>query len=110
MVRRLSGRRAGRSAMRDAGMRPNATNDLSLGLPRHSAPTRRRVRRLLWGSLAAAVAAWVAWTCLHGWTSARLERLIRAEVPPGCGRAEVEGFLDRHRILHGYVPGMEPGG
>jgi hypothetical protein len=40
-----------------------------------------------------------------GWTAAKLERLIESEIPPGCSREQVEGWLDRHAIPHGYFGG-----
>jgi hypothetical protein len=48
-----------------------------------------------------AAALLMAWD-QRGWTVSRLERKIKAEVPPGCGRAEVEAWLARQRIRRSY--------
>jgi hypothetical protein len=48
--------------------------------------------------------AGVWWATHRGWTEAKLERLIGPEVPAGCDRAVVEGWLDRHGFPHRYAP------
>jgi hypothetical protein len=52
--------------------------------------------------LLAVPGGWLAWTSPQGWTEARLERLIRAEVAAGSDRAQVEDRLNRHSIKHAY--------
>jgi hypothetical protein len=60
-------------------------------------------RKRVWATLlvVGAVGSLVWWD-QRGWTVARLERRIKAEVPPGCGRAEVEAWLDRQGIRRSY--------
>jgi hypothetical protein len=52
--------------------------------------------------LVVGAAAFLVWWDQRGWTVARLERRIKSEVPPGCGRAEVETWLHRQGIRHSY--------
>jgi hypothetical protein len=51
-----------------------------------------------------AVTAWVWWDSQRGWTVAKLERLIAAEVPPHGDRQQVEAWFNRHGIEHWYIP------
>jgi hypothetical protein len=66
----------------------------------------RRRRRLLPGCLVLALAAiggcgaCVWWATQRGWTVAKLERSIRAEVPPSCDRRTAEAWFDKHHIQH----------
>jgi hypothetical protein len=50
----------------------------------------------------AAAGTWVWRGSLRGWTVAKLEALIEAEVPRGCDRQHVEAWFKRHRIQHLY--------
>jgi hypothetical protein len=47
-------------------------------------------------------AGWLWWTTQRGWTVAKVKQLIRQELPPGCGREQVEAWFDRHGIEYGY--------
>jgi hypothetical protein len=48
------------------------------------------------------------WRCsFHGWTKAKLERLIYSEVPPDCTREQAEAWLDSHGISHTYWAGVD---
>jgi hypothetical protein len=49
-----------------------------------------------------ALATWVGLDSQRGWTVAKLERLIEAEVTPHCDRQQVEAWFDRHGIPHKY--------
>jgi hypothetical protein len=75
--------------------------------------TRKRKLRLsllvIVGLAVAASGSWIAWNALHGWTQARLEARITAELPTGYTREDAEGFLDRHGIYHEYYPGVKEG-
>jgi hypothetical protein len=50
----------------------------------------------------AGAGAWLWWEAQRGWTVAELERLIKEELSPDCGRREVEAWFDRHGIPHSY--------
>lgn len=67
---------------------------------------RFTVRRLMvLVAVLAVFSSCVAWywkATRRGWTEARLERLIRAEVAPNSDRADVEAWFDRHGIGHAY--------
>jgi hypothetical protein len=52
--------------------------------------------------LLASAGAWLWWNTQQGWTVARLERLIGAEVPVGSDLAQVEGWLNCHGIQNTY--------
>jgi hypothetical protein len=45
---------------------------------------------------------WLWWSSQRGWTVAKLERLIQAELPQGCDRAAAEAWFDRHGIRYGW--------
>jgi len=68
--------------------------------------TVRRSRRLLAGCLIlllvtlVSCGGWLWWCSQRGWTVAKLERLIEAEVPPDCGRKTVEAWFDQHGIRY----------
>jgi hypothetical protein len=87
-------------------------NSASVPDPRHSPQPITHKRKSRFGLLviaalvAAASGSWIAWNALHGWTQARLEARIAAELPPGYTRYDAEAFLDRHGIFHEYFPGM----
>lgn len=49
-----------------------------------------------------ATGVWVWRDSQRGWTVARLEQLIAAEVPAGCDRLQAEAWFDRHGIEHSY--------
>ena len=67
---------------------------------------RFTVRRLMMLVAVLAVfsscAAWYWKATRRGWTEAKLDRLIRAEVPPNGDRIDAEAWFDRHGILHAY--------
>ena len=71
----------------------------------------QRSRRLRFGCVTLGLfvllcsGTWLTWRATRGWTSARVERQIQEEVPPGCGRSEVQAWFDRHGIVHGYFEG-----
>src|SRR5260221_456143 len=46
--------------------------------------------------------AWLTWRSQQGWTEARLERLIRAEVAGGNEPAQGEDLPKRHRSQHAH--------
>ncbi len=48
---------------------------------------------------------WLGWSSQRGWTPAKAERLIQAEVPPGCDRPTVEKWFDRHGIHYSWWEG-----
>jgi hypothetical protein len=50
-------------------------------------------------------ASWLAWSLFHGWTSAKAERRIQAELPACCDRGQVQAWFERHGILHEYFEG-----
>jgi hypothetical protein len=90
---------------------PKQKSSLDLGsMTGAVVPARRRIRWLVLGFLAVIACAWLMWLIFRGWTTARLERLINAEVPPNGSRPELESFFDRHGIPHGYFDGTEPSG
>jgi hypothetical protein len=41
---------------------------------------------------------WWWWATHHGWTVAKVERLIEAEVPRRCSRATAAAWFRRHKI------------
>ncbi len=49
-----------------------------------------------------AVLMWASADGRRGWTAARLETLIRAEVPAAADRQYVEAWLDRHGLTPMY--------
>jgi hypothetical protein len=51
-----------------------------------------------------AASGWCWWQKHSGWTEARLERLIRAELPVGSSREQVEAWLAGHRVWHEFRP------
>lgn len=63
--------------------------------------TRLR-RRLAIVSVLALVlgGVWAGRSPRRGWTVDKVQRLIRAEVPPGCDRGAAESWFDRHGIRH----------
>jgi hypothetical protein len=66
-------------------------------------PFVSRKARLTLITIGALVAiAGLGWYSQRGWTSSKLERLIRQEVPDGCERSQVEAWFDRHGIKHQY--------
>jgi hypothetical protein len=50
-------------------------------------------------------ASWLGWDLFHGWTSAKAERLIQAELPTGCDRGQVQAWFERHDLPHEYFEG-----
>jgi hypothetical protein len=50
-----------------------------------------------------ALASWVWIDSRRGWSVARLEALIAAEVPFDADRQAVEKWFDRHGIAHSYI-------
>ena len=42
----------------------------------------------------------------RGWTVSKLEKLIRAELSPGCDRRQLESWFDRHGISCSYSTDM----
>jgi hypothetical protein len=46
---------------------------------------------------------WALVDSQRGWTEARLEKAIQAELPAGCDREQVEKWFDMHGIGHAYV-------
>lgn len=51
---------------------------------------------------ALACGAWFWRECQRGWTEARLERSIAAEIELGCGRKQVETWFNTHGIRYQY--------
>jgi hypothetical protein len=47
-------------------------------------------------------AGWLWWLSEQGWTVAKLERLIQAEVPPNAERKSVEAWFVRHSIRYNW--------
>jgi hypothetical protein len=45
---------------------------------------------------------WLWWSSQRGWTVSKLERLIRAELPPLCDRAAAEAWFNRHGIAFAW--------
>jgi hypothetical protein len=45
---------------------------------------------------------WLWWSSQRGWTVAKLERLIQAEVPQGCDRTTVEAWFNHHGICYDW--------
>jgi hypothetical protein len=59
---------------------------------------RRHVLRACLALSLVAIGCWLWGESQRGWTTAKLERLIRSELQPGCDRVDVEAWLDRHGI------------
>jgi hypothetical protein len=53
---------------------------------------------------------WVWWASQRGLTVAKLERSIRAEVPPRCDRQVIDAWFDRHRFPHSWSEDTRVGG
>jgi hypothetical protein len=51
-----------------------------------------------------AVGTWIWLDWQRGWTVAKLERLIEAEVPPSCDRQQVEEWFERRGIQYWHFP------
>jgi hypothetical protein len=49
------------------------------------------------------IATWALVDSQRGWTEARLEKAIQAELPVDCDREQVENWFDKHGIRHANV-------
>jgi hypothetical protein len=54
--------------------------------------------------------SWVWWASQRGLTVAKLERSIRAEIPPRCDRQVIDAWFDRHHIQHFWSEETRVGG
>jgi hypothetical protein len=71
--------------------------------PRFAFSLRRLFAIIALTALIASGIAYISGESQKGWTVAKIDRLINAQIPLGCDQQQIESWLDKLGIRHNYT-------